>query len=482
MTALHCSAVWYANHGLPVFPLAPRKKNPITDHGLKDATKDPFVIDAWWKDNPEANIGIPMGTPSQLLLLDVDFWATDGRVECRADVIETLGEIPDTAEVETGRGRHFYFRFPGGKVPAKIAKGVDLKADGGYAVAPPSIHPNGKTYTFDGSDEKAILHPAPPPKWLLEEIAEPNQAGARSRKSSTDEKWPQGERNTTLAGVAGKLRYAGLSVDAIEAALLAANRIHCDPPLSDAEVKKIARSIGRYPPGPSHPRYAAINIDSAEPSLELLNSLAIFEGRVRFISLHRRGQMIVAKFADGAEAIWPSITELKSFSKAQAIIADATDILISTPSNQKVRAMWEPAVQLILQLATGDKVPIGAALREEFREILRSVWERAGSPIADKTEQFVELLQQCSLHYRDPHRGPPCCCIWIAEDACWVHQPQLMDFLSTPLGKNRHYPWEIVRSALLLLDFRPVKSVTRSAGGIVAKANVWRGPKALLDD
>jgi hypothetical protein len=481
MTRLCRAAGWYARHGLPVFPLVPREKSPITQHGWKDATKDPAVIESWWRDNPEANIGIPMGAPTQLLLLDVDFWSTV-RVKCRADVIELYGEIPDTAEAETGRGRHFYFRFAGGKVPAEIATGIHLKADGGYAVAPPSIHPNGKTYTFDGTDGKAILHPAAVPPWLLERIAECNEQRPKGKKAPSDEKWPPGKRNIRLTSLAGKLRYAGLSVASIELALLKENQLHCEPPLSDAEVRKIARSIGRYPPGPSPPRYAEVNVDDSTPGIELLNNLAIFEGRVRFLSLHRRGQMIVARFDGDAEAIWPSMIDLTSFSRAQAIIADATDILISTPSRSTVRRKWEPAVQLILQLATGDKVATGAALREEFREILQSVWERAGSPIADTPEKFVAVLQQCSSHERDPKKGPPPCCIWLAEDACWVHQPQLMDFLSTPLGKNRHYPWEVVRSALLLLDFKLVKFLTRSHEGVSAKANVWRGPKALLMD
>jgi hypothetical protein len=479
MTRLCQAAGWYARHGLPVFPLVPRQKNPITQHGWKEATKDPAVIESWWRDNPEANIGIPTGAPSQLLLLDVDFWATV-RVKCRADVIELYGEIPNTAEAETGRGRHFYFRFAGGKVPAEIAAGIHLKADGGYGVVPPSVHPNGRIYRFDGSDDKAILHPAAVPAWLLERIAESNEQRAKGKKASADEKWPAGERNTRLASLAGKLRYAGLSADAIEAGLLIENQLHCEPPLSDAEVKKIALSIGKYPPGPS--RYAEVNVDDSKPSIELLNNLAIFEGRVKFLSLHRRGPMIVARFDDGAEAIWPSMIDLTSFNRAQAIIADACDILISTPSRSTVRRKWEPAVQLILQLATGDKVATGAALREEFREILQSVWERAGSPIADTPEKFVALLQQCSSHERDPKKGPPPCCIWIAENASWVHQPQLMDFLSTPLGKNKHYPWEVVRSALLLLDFRLVKSLTRSYEGICVKTNVWKGPTTLLMD
>jgi hypothetical protein len=479
MSDMSRAAAWYAQNGFPVFPLRARTKKPLTEHGCLDATVDAERIAEWWKEHPESNIGLAMGAGSRLLLVDLDY-RNGSVVEDRADLIRRYGPIPDTAEVISGSGgRHIYFRDPGCRVPKQIAKGIELKGQGGYSVAPPSIHPNGNEYVFDGiTGAKALLSVANPPQWLLDAI----RNGRSPKKQHAGEKrWPQGERNTGLASLAGKLRYAGISPDSIEAALLRENQLHCDPPLSDAEVKKIARSVGRYEPGPSHPRYAEVNVDAA-PSIELLNSLAIFENRLRFLSLHRRGQMIVATFAGGGEAIWPSASDLMSFARSQAILADALDVVISSPSRSTVRRKWEPAAQLILQLAVGDKVTTDAALREEFREILRGTWERAGSPIADTPEKFVALLQQCNLHCRNPQEGPPCCCIWIAEGAAWTHQPQLTDFLSTPGGKNKHYPWEIVRSALLLLEFQPVRSLTRSAGGTTAKANVWKGPMALLLD
>ena len=142
--------------------------------------------------------------------------------------------------------------------------------------------------------------------------------------------------------------------------------------------------------------------------------------------------------------------------------------------------MWEPAVQLILQLAAGDKVSTDAALREEFREILRCVWEQAGSPAVITPEQFVSILNDCRSRQRRPQEAPPSCCVWLAETACWVYQPQLMAYLSTPRSQNRQHPWETVRSALLLLEFRLMKSLHRSANGITAQASVWRGPEAIL--
>jgi bifunctional DNA primase/polymerase-like protein/primase-like protein len=490
ITQLAKTAIWYAGNGLPVFPLAPRTKNPVIPkkeggRGYRDATTDCKQIQEWWKRWPDANIGLPTGLITRRLLLDADFRNMDPRFRDRDDLIEFYGPIPQTAEVITGTGdRHFHLRYAGGKVPKEIARGLELKSDGGYAVMPPSIHPNGNEYRFDGLDEKLIWHPGETPDWLLKLIEKGNTARSQQKADAKEAKWAEGERNTQLTRLAGKLRYAGLSEETIFTALAAANQRHCHPPLQEKEVRKIAHSVGQYPPGagPTHPFYAEVNLDASEPSIELLNSLAIFGGRLHFTSLHRRGQMIVAKFAGDAEAIWPSTIELTSFSRAQAILADATDILLSTPPKAKVKAMWEPAVQLILRLAAKDKVSTDDARREEFGEILRSVWEQAGSPACVTPEQFVEILSDCRSHQRKPQEAPPPCCVWMAESSSWIYLPQLLAYLSTPRSQNRHHPWETVRSALLLLEFRLMKSLHRSANGKTAQASVWRGPEAILMD
>jgi hypothetical protein len=73
-------------------------------------------ITAWWTDCPAANVAIPMGAASRLLLLDLDYRGKSVVAE-RSDVIRLFGPIPETAEVITGSGsRHIYFRFAGGKV------------------------------------------------------------------------------------------------------------------------------------------------------------------------------------------------------------------------------------------------------------------------------------------------------------------------------------------------------------------------------
>src|SRR4029453_3214113 len=66
------AALRYAESGLPLFPSVPRAKHPLTQHGFKDATTAPARIQQWWRQTPDANIGIATGSVSGLLVVDID--------------------------------------------------------------------------------------------------------------------------------------------------------------------------------------------------------------------------------------------------------------------------------------------------------------------------------------------------------------------------------------------------------------------------
>jgi hypothetical protein len=214
----------------------------------------------------------------------------------------------------------------------------------------------------------------------------------------------------------------------------------------------------------------------------MLNACEIFEGRFQFVSVKSRGSMIVAEFAGAAEAIWLTITDLMSFARSQVILAEATKTVMRTPARRMVKALWEPTAQIILRLAGKDQVMNVNKLRDEFREILPTAWKLARCPDTTGDDQaFLILLQQCYTHVRDP-KGPPArCAIWHDADHCYVHQASLMEWLSTPGGRNKHYDWGDVRNALMLLDFVPER-VHRSVNNEHANVRLWRGPLDLLVD
>jgi Bifunctional DNA primase/polymerase, N-terminal/Primase C terminal 1 (PriCT-1) len=245
-TDMKGAALWYAAHGFPVFPLKPGEKRPLTAHGFKDATTDLATVSGWWTSCPDANIGISTGAASGIMVLDLD--PRNGAPAGRLEVVQQLGPIPETAEVSTGgEGRHIYFRHSGKKLRKNLAPGVELKTDGGYIVVPPSVHPSGERYQWDGiRGELALLCLADAPDWLLA-LADSEDQG-RPVRLNTREKWSRGCRNDRLMSLAGSMRRRDMAQSAILEALLEENQIKCDPPLSIHEVEQIVKSAMRYEP------------------------------------------------------------------------------------------------------------------------------------------------------------------------------------------------------------------------------------------
>ncbi len=159
-------ARYYVEHGFSVIPLKPKAKEPLIPwKEYQERLPSEEELEKWFKGK-EANIAIVTGRVSgNLVVLDFDSEeAFKSFVEKLRKASETLRiDINNTWIVETGKGYHVYLRLPREDlVPStrvKLVEGVDLKAEGGYVVAPPSIHPNGKQYGFievDGERHKRI--------------------------------------------------------------------------------------------------------------------------------------------------------------------------------------------------------------------------------------------------------------------------------------------------------------------------------------
>jgi hypothetical protein len=131
-------------------------KHPRTKRGVKDASTDPKQIETWWRNGSAANIGVATGTVSSLLVIDLD--SLQGLAAFKRIHAAQGGKpLPHAPVVVTGRGYHIYFSTPPDteRIPCSTGKGseqgVDVRADGGYVVAPPSIHPSGHVYRWDFS-------------------------------------------------------------------------------------------------------------------------------------------------------------------------------------------------------------------------------------------------------------------------------------------------------------------------------------------
>jgi hypothetical protein len=155
------AALDYAVRGWMVFPLKPRAKEPATGSGFYDATTNPAKLKRWFACGYQHNIGIRTGVLSGVFILDIDGARGDASLR---DFEAKHGALPATLISATGKGRHFWFRAEC-EIPCstgKIAPGLDVRADGGYVVAPPSIHPSGAIYRWAND-----LPPAPAPAWLI---------------------------------------------------------------------------------------------------------------------------------------------------------------------------------------------------------------------------------------------------------------------------------------------------------------------------
>jgi putative DNA primase/helicase len=254
---LEC-ALYYGSRGWKVLPLhtvidgrctcgktdCPSPgKHPATASGFKDAAADEQTIRGWFGGGKAYNVGIAAGKESGLVVMDVD--PKNGGDQSIQDY-----KLPQTLEVITGSGgRHYYFQHPQDaeirNSAGKLGRGLDVRGDGGYVVAPPSIHASGNEYRW-AVDPRAIS-PATWPEELRTQ-----QPGARNQQKENEEISP-GERNETLTSIAGAMRRQGCDAQAIYAALININQRRCRPPLNYEELKKIAESIGRYPPEEEEP-------------------------------------------------------------------------------------------------------------------------------------------------------------------------------------------------------------------------------------
>ena len=173
------AALSYAARGWQVFPCKPRGKEPLTLHGLKEATRGPEQIDTWWRKWPEANIAIATGPASGIFVVDLDFDhdGIDSLVKLEAGKPKGLA----TLECATGGGgAHLYFTWPDGfeirNSAGKLGKGIDIRGEGGYVVAPPSLHKSGQRYQWC----TAYPEPLDPPSWLIAALTAPAEPHPRT--------------------------------------------------------------------------------------------------------------------------------------------------------------------------------------------------------------------------------------------------------------------------------------------------------------
>jgi Bifunctional DNA primase/polymerase, N-terminal/Primase C terminal 1 (PriCT-1) len=240
------TALALARKGLRVFPCQPRGKAPATQHGCLDATTDGDRIRQWWQLIPEANVAIATGKASGVFVVDVD--SIDAEAELHR-LEDQHGPLPPTVESITPRGRHVYFKMPAVPVrnsAGKIAPGIDVRGDGGYALAPPSITARAYCWSVDAASEFAGA-----PDWLLARITAAPNGNRRDAALPAATDWSaliavgasEGQRDTTLTRLAGYLLCHRIDPFVALGLLESFNATRCSPPLPPQDIRRIVGSI-----------------------------------------------------------------------------------------------------------------------------------------------------------------------------------------------------------------------------------------------
>lgn len=266
------AALEYARRDLPVFPVhgidaggactcgrecGDSGKHPRirTGAGLRNATTNPETIRGWWERWPDSNIGIAV--PDGMLVVDLD--GAEGWT-----FAATQAPMPPTWCAFTGGGGiHYWYTLPPGlqaRNGSGLRPGVDLRAAGGYVVAPPGRHSSGGEYTWAYGQAPGEGPVAEAPAWAVALVNETNRRPAapsglrevreEDLRGALPQRIPMFTRNDTLFRHGCRLRARGADEARILEEMLEINATRCEPEgLSQPEVEKTARSVAGYDRG-----------------------------------------------------------------------------------------------------------------------------------------------------------------------------------------------------------------------------------------
>lgn len=269
-------------HAMKVFPLRPNKKKPITKNGFHDASFDEETVRNWWKENTNANIGIPTGKENGIVVIDFDTKEEEGfyAEDSIAVLEEKLGTLTDTWQAITpGGGYHYFYKYPEGydigRSIGKLYPHVDILGNDGYVVAHPSVRITGRSYEWEAEHTPSDIPLAElPARWLeailnLKEETSGQEASGNNSAFTLPDIIPEGQRNDTLFRYACSLRARGRKASFILSELQTVNRERCEAPMAEKELTTIFDQAMGYDYKPTKNvagGSSSNNIDSVRPA------------------------------------------------------------------------------------------------------------------------------------------------------------------------------------------------------------------------
>lgn len=235
------AALDYRKSNLSVIPVGKDKKPLVSwkEYQGRHATED--EIKKWWTDYPNANVGIVTGKVSGLAVLDCD-----SQDAISAFLAQYKGETP---AAKTPRGMHYYFKYEDGiRNTVKVGNlDMDIRGEGGYVVAPPSINDKGLEYKWHRSIKDSLLD-----SLLLAFIyigGDDSRTFQRRQMSSASSNvvnyFIEGRRDEDLFHVANCLVKGNADQGVIRQTLEIIAR-NCNPPFPEKEIEaKIKSAMDR---------------------------------------------------------------------------------------------------------------------------------------------------------------------------------------------------------------------------------------------
>ena len=251
---------YYIEGGRKIFPCEANGKKPITTNGYKDATTSPNQINEWWNNHPDANIGLVTGEEANLVVVDVDVKDNARGMKSLEELEDKCGQFDTLMAHSPSGGRHYYFKYPQGNhsigCRINLRPGIDIRANGGYIVAPGSTI-DGIPYQFDDKDKEIAELPDELLKILTTKIVKPKSISRNQvYHASQQDKLigiKKGYRDVTIFKHSCELRKNGVPYDVAESQVLTIAH-NCIPPFPDNKAIKCLRSaFNRVKPKPKNP-------------------------------------------------------------------------------------------------------------------------------------------------------------------------------------------------------------------------------------
>lgn len=356
-------------------------------------------LQAWEQEFKPSLWGIVTGAISCIVVIDID------KPELRT-MFDEAGLSP---HIQTPRGGfHYWFRHPGRSVKtmAGLLPGIDVRGDGGF------VNVIGKRK--DG-EYKVLVPPSPSAVYdwdkLPKQIAQALNGHKPTQRQEEHIDIPEGERNATLAQLAGTLRRKGLSQEEIEAALQVRNAKSCKPPLPENEVSEIAKSIARYPTGNNIisrvcPSEADLATESHKKVTERVTKASEIREWVTETSGWFSYEDIDREFG---------IRESQDKHNRWMILKRLRDdgIIESHPRSNKLFRYVKVAVRLIDFKAAGMKTPLGIkypfGIENYFQTYPGNIIVIAGAADAGKTAFLLNVIRlnmaDFSIFYQSSEMG-----------------------------------------------------------------------------